>query len=164
MRSVIAIAVLVAAVRPAHAFEIEAPVSARAAAFPIFDDAPAPNVEQRRAIADRVLAAIAALVLRPGCDVSNDDCNAPELEEPVGSHAFGCAASGATSGIALLVTLWLPMFVRRRRVAAIVAAVVMMSIAPAVRASPWIDHGSPLAGLPFSHEQYCVTVGVEIRL
>lgn len=102
---------------------------------------PAPD---RRA---RVLAAIdAALVQKPGCDATNDYCNAPELEEPVGPRAFGCAAAGATSGLALLVTLWLPMFVRRRRAAAIVAAVVMLSIVPAVRAddaSPWVGEGEP---------------------
>ncbi|MEJ7598988.1 MAG: hypothetical protein WKG01_13855 [Kofleriaceae bacterium] len=89
---------------------------------------PAPNRRQR------VEAAVdAALALMPGCDATNQYCNAPELSETKDLRSFGCSAMGG-SGSLVLAGIALLGLRRRRRVAG--AAVVGLLVIGGLHATP----------------------------
>ncbi len=72
---------------------------------------------------ERVLRAVdAALVLKPGCDPTNNYCNAPELDEPKDLRTFGCSASGVSSAFLVVAVAGLGIAIRRRRRAGQLAA------------------------------------------
>ena len=69
----------------------------------------------------------AALVLIPGCDASNRYCDAPELDEPTDMPRFGCATSSPNGLGGIVLVILAIVLVRRRRVAPIVALVLLVS-------------------------------------
>ncbi|MDQ3300365.1 MAG: MYXO-CTERM sorting domain-containing protein, partial [Myxococcota bacterium] len=108
---------------------------ARQASIDMFAAITRPGAGRR----DRVTAVVdAALVLTPGCDASNNYCDAPELGEPTEIRSFGCSVPGDSGAATMLVIGLVVLGGRRRRqllLGASTLAFVMLGIgAPTARA------------------------------